>query len=205
MRAVCGRLVWSGRLGLLPSPFNPPTNAHLALADRAQQTFGLDQVAFVLPRKLPHKQPGGPSCARRLRWLEALARGRADRAVLESNHALILDIATAVRSLTGPRCELFAIAGRDAAERYERWDYGDRTPFREQLELYTLLVASRNGRHRVTEDHRGRIFTFDIGERHAAASSSSVRERIRSGRPWSDLVPDAIRVEVGQAYAEPSP
>ncbi len=205
MRAVCGRLVKSGRLGLLPSPFNPPTNAHIALAAGAQQAFGLDQVAFVLPRTLPHKQPSGPGCTRRLHWLEKLARGRDDRIVLESEQALILDIATAVQGLTGPRCKLFAIAGRDAAERYERWDYGDRMSFREQLELYTLLVASRNGRHRVTEEHRGRIFTFDIGERHAAASSSSVRERIRSGRPWRDLVPDGIRVDVGRAYAEPAP
>src|ERR1700704_422903 len=41
------------RLGILPAAFNPPTRAHLALAQSALAT--VDEVLFVLPRAFPHK------------------------------------------------------------------------------------------------------------------------------------------------------
>jgi len=55
------------RLGVLPGSFNPPTRAHLALADAA--LAHCDEVLFVLPRALPHKDYSGVSFSERLKLL----------------------------------------------------------------------------------------------------------------------------------------
>lgn len=202
MRTVAGTLIESGGLGLLPSPFNPPTTAHIALANIAQETFSLDQVAYILPDTLPHKRIERPSVPRRLGWLAELAQRRPDRVVVSGTEALIIDIARAFRERVGPRCDLFVIAGRDAAERYATWDYGHRESFSEQIKEFTLLVAAREGRYRVDPEHEGRIHTFEISSNQAPASSSAVRDSIRSGRPWRHMVPPAIQAAVECAYGE---
>src|SRR2546425_11357041 len=43
------------RLGVLSGTFNPPTRAHLALAEAALAALELAEVLFVLPEVLPHK------------------------------------------------------------------------------------------------------------------------------------------------------
>ena len=42
------------RLGILPGTFNPPTRAHVALAEAALGE--VDEALFVLPRSFPHKE-----------------------------------------------------------------------------------------------------------------------------------------------------
>jgi nicotinic acid mononucleotide adenylyltransferase len=41
------------RLGILPGSFNPPTRAHLALAEASLAE--LDEVVLVLPLSFPHQ------------------------------------------------------------------------------------------------------------------------------------------------------
>src|ERR1700691_223723 len=55
------------RLGVLPGTFNPPTRAHMALAHAA--LAHCDEILFVLPRALPHKNYGGVGFEDRLRLL----------------------------------------------------------------------------------------------------------------------------------------
>jgi len=59
------------RLGILPGSFNPPTRAHLALAEAALAE--LDEVVLVLPRAFPHKNYDGASFVQRADMLRALA------------------------------------------------------------------------------------------------------------------------------------
>lgn len=200
LRTVAGRLSGIGRLGLLPAAFNPPTMAHLALADEAQAAFGLRQVAFVLPESLPHKRIERPSVQERLQWLAALVANRPDRAAVSCRAGLVVEIVRAFREVVEPACELCVISGRDAAERYAAWDYGEGETFAEQLERYRLLVAARDGNYRVAPEFAGRIFPFRIEARHSQAASSTVRAAIRANRPWRHMVPAAIRDSVGQAY-----
>lgn len=202
LRTVAGRLIATGRLGLLPAAFNPPTVAHVAIGDAAQARFALDQVAFVLCEAMPHKRVRRPGPETRLRWLSAIARGRPDRAVTSCGAGLMIDIVEAFRAELGPACELFVIAGRDAAERCAGWDYGDGMPFAEQLRHYRLLVASRDGDYRVPARHAGRILPFGIDAGYDVASSSAVRGAVRTGAPWGHIVPAPIRDAVGAAYAE---
>src|SRR5450432_4836233 len=60
------------RIGVLPGTFNPPTRAHLALAEAALEH--VDRVIFVLPRVLPHKDLSGVSFEERLALIQAVAR-----------------------------------------------------------------------------------------------------------------------------------
>lgn len=202
LRTVAGRLLATGRVGLLPSAFNPPTVAHVAIADVAQERFALDQVVFVLTEAMPHKRIDRPGPEERLRWLRAIARERPDRAVTACGVGLVIDIAEAFRGDLGPACEIFVLAGRDAAERFASWDYGDGMPFAEQLRHYRLLVASRDGDYDVPAEHAGRILPFSIGARYNEASSRAVREAVRRGDGWDHIVPAAIRDAIGAAYSE---
>src|ERR1022692_4872453 len=59
------------RLGILPSSLNPPTLAHLALAEAALAE--LDEVVLVLPRVFPHKTYDGASFTQRADMLRARA------------------------------------------------------------------------------------------------------------------------------------
>lgn len=131
--------------------------AHRALVNAAQEVFALDQVVLVLPEGLPHKRIERPSFTERLQWLVRLSRGRSDRAVASCPTGLVIEIVRAFREELGAGCELFVIAGRDAAERYVTWDYGDMEPFSEQIKHYKLLVGSRRGPYVVRPDHAGRI------------------------------------------------
>ena len=191
-----------GRVGLLPAAFNPPTVAHLAIADIAQRRFALDQVVFVLTKAMPHKRIERPAPEERLQWLTAIAQERPDRAVAASEAGLVIDIVEAFRRDLGPGCEIFVLAGKDAAERFAAWDYGDGMPFADQLRRYRLLVASRDGDYRVSPEHAGRILPFGIDASFAEASSSAVREAVRTGERWDHIVPSAIREGVGAAYSE---
>ena len=201
VRTVSGRLLDAGRIGLLPAAFNPPTVAHVALAEGAQSSFGLNQVVYALPATMPHKHFPRPTLAERMDWLSRIAEGRPDRAVAACAGGLVIEIVEEFRAVLGEACELFVIAGRDAAERFAEWDYGDGMPFAEQLRRYRMLVASRDGDYRVADDHAGRVLPFKIDARLGEASSSAVRDAIRSGGQWSHFVPPAIRQAVGAAYS----
>lgn len=197
---VAGQLIESGRLGLLPAVFNPPTLAHLALASEAQRSFDLDQVAFVLPDAPPHKVIARPAVAQRLNWLARLAAGRPARAVVSCPGGLVIEMVRSIRATVNRDCEIFVIAGRDAAERYASWDYGDREPFADQLRHYGLLVAAREGAYSVGSECAHRVFRFEIDAQFDAASSTAVRDAIRTGRPWRHWVPPELQEEVAAAY-----
>ena len=57
------------KLAILPGAFNPPTRAHLAMAESALSQ--VDEVLFVLPRAFPHKEYSGARLETRVEWLRA--------------------------------------------------------------------------------------------------------------------------------------
>ena len=201
IRTVAGQLLRHGRVGLLPGAYNPPTRAHLALAETAQRRFRLDQIVQVVPHSLPHKQITRPTLEDRFEWIAELARARSGWAAGVCQGGLVVDIVDAWRREVGAGCELFVIAGRDAAERYASWDYGDGEPFGDQLERFKLLVGARGGAYRVAPEHAGRILPFEIAAAHDATSSQMVRSAIARGVHWHHLVPAEIQDRVAAAYA----
>lgn len=195
IRVVEGTLVEEGRLGILPAAFNPPTIAHVALAEAAREQFALDQVAFVLPETLPHKRLDREDFDRRLRWVASLTENQDGWLTASAEQGLVVEIVREFREQLSAGVELFVISGRDAAERFVAWDYGDAPSFDEQLRHFQLLVGSRNGAYRVAPRHSTRVHSFAISTEFDRVSATAVRDQL-------DLktVPETIRDSVEKAF-----
>lgn len=186
------------RLGILPGAFNPPTRAHLELAQAALGE--VDEVVFVLPRIFPHKQYEGASFEQRVEMLCAAAAGpRFSVAVSEGG--LFIEIARECRAAYGEGVELWFITGADAAERIVNWDYRDACGIDEQLREYGLLVAPRTTVWEPPERLRARVRALNMPGEWRGVSATEVRERIRGCEPWEHLVPEAIRPMAREIYA----
>ena len=88
------------RLGVLPGTFNPPTRAHLALAHAALDHC--DEILFVLPRALPHKDYAGVGFQDRLRLLERAVSEHPQFEAAASGGGLFLEIAAECRESSRP-------------------------------------------------------------------------------------------------------
>ncbi len=182
-RYLVGSPLTTGRLGILPAAFNPPTNAHLALADAAAAFADLDQVAFTLPEKLPHKTFHGAAFEQRVAMLEAVVDAQPSRAAAVAEGGLFIDMAREFRTLCGPDVEIYLICGSDAADRIVRWDYVDGPPFSEQLQEFSMLVGSRGEHYQPPSEYRRAIRSFDLPADYAAVSSTAAREQSSAAVP----------------------
>src|SRR5207302_675463 len=77
------------RLALLPGSFNPPTKAHVALANAVMATGRVDRVDYVLATRTVNKEKvEGASLPDRLLMLEALAHSASHRGIVLVNRGL---------------------------------------------------------------------------------------------------------------------
>jgi hypothetical protein len=125
-----------------PGSFDPPTSAHVTLAEAAVHQGGIAKVDFVLSRQALGKEGrSGPTAEQRMRVLRAVASSRPWLGVVVVDARLVADIA----------------AGYDAvvmgADKWEQvldpvW-YGGSAAARDDAvrRLPRLLVAPRAGRH----------------------------------------------------------
>jgi nicotinate-nucleotide adenylyltransferase len=178
------------RLGILPGSFNPPTLAHLALAEAALAQ--VDEVLLVLPRVFPHKNYDGASFAQRADMLRAALEHRPRLAAAASVGGLFIEIAQECRAAYGPHVQLAFVCGRDAAERMVGWDYGNPNAINRMLGTFQLLVACREGAYEPPPHLRQHIRTLALPTDLSAVSASDVRRRIRDGDAWQHLVPGEI-------------
>jgi nicotinate-nucleotide adenylyltransferase len=178
------------KLAILPGAFNPPTRAHLAMADAALAT--VDEVMFALPRAFPHKEYTGSEFGTRLEWLRAALAGYPRFSLAVTEGGLFIEIAQEARAVYGAGTELFFLCGRDAAERIVGWDYGEGDGIHKQLESFALLVAARGGVYEPPLEIRNRVHALALESGLDEVSSSEVRRRIRAGEPWRELVPGSI-------------
>jgi nicotinic acid mononucleotide adenylyltransferase len=131
------------KLAILAGAFNPPTRAHLGVADAALAV--VDEVLFALPRAFPHKEYKDREFETRLEWLRAALAGYPRFSLAVTEGGLFIEIAREARAVYGTSTELFLLCGRDVAERIVGWDYGEGDGIQKQLEAFELLVASRGG------------------------------------------------------------
>jgi nicotinate (nicotinamide) nucleotide adenylyltransferase len=186
------------KLGILAGSFNPPTIAHLELANAAG--LQVDEVLCVVPRELPHKEYFGATVEQRVEML--LLSGLAvPHSIASSGRGLFIDIARECRTHYDADTQLYVICGRDAAERILTWDYGRSGVVEEMLDEFELLVAPRGGGFQAPAEFKRRIHSLDLRGEHDAVSSSEVRERIARREPWEHLVPPAIVERVREIYS----
>jgi cytidyltransferase-like protein len=194
MELITAPLSRPARLGLLPGSFNPPTRAHIALAESALEV--VDQVLLVIPRAFPHKGWEGASPEQRIEMLRRVTaeRPRVGAAVAEGG--LFIEIAREARQLF-PKAELHIVCGRDAAERIIGWDYGETGSIEDMLGEFRLLVAPRQGGYQVPAHlaHAVRTLPLDCWDDCAAT-----HVRIAADN-WRSLVPAEISGMVEQIYS----
>ncbi len=183
------------RLGVFPGAFNPPTRAHLSLAQAALSV--VDEVVFVVPRVFPHKPYEGASFEQRVEMLKSAA-ANPRFSIAASAAGLFIEIARECREAYGPAIELYFLCGRDAADRIVNWDYGEPDAIRRQLAEYQLLVAPRGGPYEPPPGLRDRVHPLACAEDEISATA--IRERIRTGGQWEHLVPGVIVGLVRKAY-----
>ena len=186
------------RLGVFPGTFNPPTRAHLALASSALPQC--DEVLFVLPRTLPHKDYTGVGFADRQRLVRKAVSGHPHFAAAIADGGLYLEIARECRAAYGAATEIALLCGRDAAERIVEWKYQRPEMLAEMFEEFTLLVARRQGEYQAPEHLASRVRCLDIEHAWDAVSATEVRERILAGQPWEHLVPPILIDDVRRMY-----
>jgi nicotinate (nicotinamide) nucleotide adenylyltransferase len=185
------------RLAVLPATFNPPTLAHVALAEASLQHA--DAALMVLPRVLPHKEYAGVTFDDRLEMLRRLARARPTFAAAVSEGGLFIDIAQEVQTQF-PGAKLFVVCGRDAAERIINWDYGDHSTLEHMLEMFQLLVAPRCGVYTPPAHLQHAVRSLDV-RGYDDCSSTEVRSRISANTPWTHLVPEDLVEVIRSLYS----
>jgi cytidyltransferase-like protein len=182
------------RLGLLPGSFNPPTCAHLALAESA---LGLvDQVLLVIPRAFPHKSWEGASPEQRIEMLRRVTAGRPRIGAAIADGGLFIEIAREARTMF-PGAELHILCGRDAAERIIGWDYGESGAIGQMLQEFGLLVAPRHGIYAPPPHLSHAVRPLPL-ESYDDCASTHVR---MAAENWRSLVPHEIRDLVESIYS----
>jgi len=186
------------RVAMLPAAWNPPTLAHLALAEAALKFA--DEVLLVLPRVFPHKGFEHAGFDLRLEWLRRIAAARAGLGVGVTEGGLFLDMARALRAADTRIEHVYVVCGRDAAERFLNWPYEREPGAGEQLREFSLLVAPRGEPFEPPDSLRCSIRALDLDPSLCGISSTEIRQRIGRGEPWAHLVPDEIAGEAGAIY-----
>ena len=189
-----------GALALLPGSFNPPTSAHLLLAERARRE-GFACVLFVLARSTVAKEQNGLISEDRLTALRFIAQ-RAGMGVAICSAGLYADMADAA-ALLYPGTEIAVLVGSDkVAQIFDPSFYSDRDETLD--ELFTrarLIVAPRTDEgDRVREilerpenqrwGHR--VSVLPLHPAVSDLSSTRVRGLLQSGAEPTGLVPSAV-------------
>ncbi len=179
------------RIGLFGGTFDPPHNAHLALAHSALDELKLDSVRWIVAGQPWQKVRALSDAADREAMVRAAIAGELrfvlDRSELErQGPTYTLDTVRAL-SAQQPDAQWFLVIGADQYAGLHTW-----RDWQELLGLVTLAVANRPGpmpavdgtvlrtRHRVVP-----LPMLDV-------SSTDIRARVKAGKPIDTLVPQAV-------------
>lgn len=168
------------RVGCYPGSFNPPTVAHLAVAEAAVARAGLDRVDLVLSRDALGKEDVvAPTVDERRAVLAAVAATRPWLDVAITDARLIVDVAAGYDAV---------IMGADKwAQVLDPEWYGGSVAARDAAlaRLPRVLVAPRAGQRPPG------VELLDVPEHLAEVSASAVRAGAPHARGWA--LPEARR------------
>ena len=181
------------RVGAYPGTFDPPTVAHLAVAEAALEQGGLDAVHLVLSRSPLGKAPGAPTFEDRVAVLSRVAASRPWLSVVVTDGRLIADVVDGYDAV---------IMGTDKwAQVVDPSWYGGSVPARDRAvaALPRLLLASRGG-DEVPGDLPAGSVVLAVHTDHAPVSSTHVRA---GRREW--MLPEAAEFDESTgAWSDPS-
>jgi len=170
------------KIGLFGGSFDPVHLGHLAIAEAAHTSCGLDRVIFIPCWQSPHKSRKMADGEHRAAMLErALADakwGEVSRWELERDSPSYSWMTAEHMAAEFPGSELHWILGTDQWEVLETWAKPERL-----AELLTFIVFPR-GSEVADKDGFDHV---EIDVRHPA-SSTEIRSRVADGRDTNDLL-----------------
>lgn len=188
------------RIGIMGGTFNPIHNGHLALAKAALEEFALDQVVFIPSGTPPHKNLEEVIDKEdRYQMVKAATKRFRDFKVsrIELNRkgfSYAVDTFNDLKKKCGQDCKLFYIMGLDSINEILDW--------KKPLELFKLcefIVGTRPGTKIRTfkrlvkfppiEKEVDKIHLMELNEN---VSASDIREKVKTGRSISKLVPKVV-------------
>ena len=157
------------KVGIYPGTFDPPTVAHVAIAEAALQQGGLDRVVLVVSESpLGKKDAGVAELDARVRLLDAIANTRPWLSVTVNDGGLISDIAAGYDAV---------ILGADKWQQVTdpAW-YGESVPARDAAvaRLPRVILAPRHGF--VPDALPAGALVLDLPSDHGVVSSTGVRD-----------------------------
>ncbi|KPK60522.1 MAG: hypothetical protein AMS21_09415 [Gemmatimonas sp. SG8_38_2] len=191
------------RLGILGGTFDPPHVGHLIVADDAAAALALDRVTFIPTGTHPLKGTSVEAPASlRVQMTEAATAGSQlfvvdGRELRRPGPSYTVDT---IRELQdeNPDAELYLLVGSDILGELHQWQRMEEIADRARIVVLERADAPADT---YPED----IEMLRIEVTHVAVSSSEIRERIRTGRPFRYLVPDPVYALIVEhsLYKEP--
>jgi hypothetical protein len=169
-------------VAVYPGTFNPPTVAHLAIAEAARDQAGLDVVELVVSTVALGKESlRRPLAEERLEVLAAVAATRPWLAARGTRHRLVADIADGAAAV---------VLGADkwAQVLDPAWYDGDEAARDRAVARLPLVLVAPRPPHPLPARRPGVVEPLDVAPEHHPVSSTSVR----AGRhEW--MLPEAAR------------
>ena len=208
-RALGGAVTAGGPVGILGGTFDPVHFAHLAIAEEARESLGLERVLFIPAAMPPHKVDRPVSDPEHRMAMVELAI--ADNPAFEASR---IELGRTGPSYTVDTLEALArdypdlvlILSAEAFRELRTWHRPERI-----LELARLAVVPRDGFPDANRSYLAEHFpgfedraTFLSGPR-LRLSASELRHRAANGRSLRYLVPDAVAAYIGDhaLYSDP--
>ncbi|MFW6174329.1 MAG: nicotinate-nucleotide adenylyltransferase [Chloroflexota bacterium] len=188
------------KIGILGGTFDPPHNAHLAIARAAREHLGLDLVLFV-PAATPWIKAGEREITPEEHRVEMTRLAVSDCPGFElslvdvrrGGNSYSVDTITDLRCEYGPSAELFLLLGFDAVQEMDRWHRADELPA-----MCAIVAIGRPGARRpseLPEGHPGREAVLMEGPM-LNVSATEVRRRVAEGQPVDSLLPAAVEAYI---------
>ena len=149
------------RVAAYPGTFDPPTIAHLAVAEAAWRACGVDRVELVLSVD-PIGKAGATPIEERVAALEAVVAAHEWLDVAVSEHRLIADVAAGY--------DVVVMGADKWAQVLDPSYHPDEDAWRASLERLPRVAVARRGDHPIEGDVL--VLDVDLGE----VSSTAVRE-----------------------------
>jgi nicotinate-nucleotide adenylyltransferase len=184
--------------------FNPLHKGHLALAKAAKEEFALDQIIFIPSGTPPHKALGNViDKNERFKMVRLAVKGFRSYSVsrIELNrpgYSYAIDTFRTLKKRFGQGAKLFYIMGLDSVSEILEW--------KKPLELFQLcefIVGTRPGTKLRTfrrlvkfpplQKEVDKIHLMELKEN---VSASEIRERIKSGKSVSRLLPSVVEAYI---------
>jgi len=177
-------------IAIFGGTFDPPHNAHVAIAEKALSQFNLNKIFFIPAYIPPHKPRNLSSSAKhRLKMLE-LAIGKNKKFAISKIELRRRGVSYTVDTLRFfrkkyPSSQIFLIIGADNLAIFGKWK-----SYKSIIKLANLLVYKRRGfgwalKSGVVKFSLIKGSTLNI-------SSTKIRELVAEGKSIAGLVPKAV-------------